>query len=436
ADLKKEGSSFDLPIALGILLATRGVDLDLPCEKSVFIGELALDGNVRRISGVLSVVMMAKQNNIKNIFLPAENIEEARVISGVNVFPISSLIQLVNHLKKKRVVMPTPYYIAKQKEDGNIDDTFSHVRGQEFAKRALTIAAAGGHNLFMTGPPGTGKTMLARSIISILPALESSEMLEVTRIYSVVKMLAEGGSLITKRPFRSPHHSASAAALIGGGISPKPGEISLSHRGVLFLDELPEFPRIVLESLRQPLEDGKVTVSRVSGTIQFPAKFMLITAANPCPCGFISDPKQECRCSPNQIINYQKRISGPLLDRMDLQVEVARVEFSELVKKPSSLQETIEIREKTRKARSIQRNRLQESGLLENSEMTQKEIIRYCHANKEAQALLKQAVEKFPLSARAYFRVLKVARTIADIEQEEKIQTQHIAEALQYRMKL
>jgi len=354
----------------------------------------------------------------------------------VNVFPISSLIQLVNHLKKKRVVMPTPYYIAKQKEDGNIDDTFSHVRGQEFAKRALTIAAAGGHNLFMTGPPGTGKTMLARSIISILPALESSEMLEVTRIYSVVKMLAEGGSLITKRPFRSPHHSASAAALIGGGISPKPGEISLSHRGVLFLDELPEFPRIVLESLRQPLEDGKVTVSRVSGTIQFPAKFMLITAANPCPCGFISDPKQECRCSPNQIINYQKRISGPLLDRMDLQVEVARVEFSELVKKPSSLQETIEIREKTRKARSIQRNRLQESGLLENSEMTQKEIIRYCHANKEAQALLKQAVEKFPLSARAYFRVLKVARTIADIEQEEKIQTQHIAEALQYRMKL
>jgi magnesium chelatase family protein len=260
--------------------------------------------------------------------------------------------------------------------------------------------------------------MLARSILSILPELQTSEMFEVTKIYSVAKLLAKGGSLVSKRPFRSPHHTASAAALIGGGRTPKPGEISLAHRGVLFLDELPEFPRIVLES------------------IQFPAKFMLITAANPCPCGYLSDPKQVCRCSPNQIINYQKRVSGPLLDRMDLHVEVARIEFSELVREPGSMLETIEIRRKIKKARLIQNSRLKPAGLLENSEMTQKEINRYCQVDKNAQTLLKQAVEKFPLSARAYFRVLKVARTIADIEQEERIQTQHIAEALQYRLKL
>lgn len=435
ADLKKEGSSFDLPIALGIMMATRGVDIDMPKEKSIFVGELALDGSVRKVSGVLSIVMMAKQNNIRNIYIPAENIEEARVIQGINIFAVSSLNQLVNHLNGISVITPASYRVVTQ-TDNNIDETFSQIKGQEFAKRALIIAAAGGHNLFMTGPPGTGKTMLARSILSILPSLGTSEMFEVTKIYSVANLLAKGGSLIVKRPFRSPHHTASAAALIGGGRIPKPGEISLAHRGVLFLDELPEFPRIVLESLRQPLEDGQVTVARVSGTIQFPAKFMLITAANPCPCGFLSDPKKECRCTPNQIINYQKRVSGPLLDRMDLHVEVARIEYSELVKESDSVSETVKIRENIKKARMIQHKRLNSLGLLENSEMTQKEINRFCQTDREGQGLLKQAVEKFPLSARAYYRVLRVARTIADIEQEEVIQTKHIAEALQYRLKL
>lgn len=434
ADLKKEGPSYDLPIAVGILLAGGQLELEIP-SFSLFVGELALDGSLRQIQGVLSVAMMAEKNKIKHLFLPAENAPEASIISGLKVYPVKSLDQLVKHIKREVVIAPFKSSRLKSKSSFSNEESLSFIKGQEHAKRALEIVAAGGHNLFMVGPPGTGKTLLARSIISILPSLERSEMLEVTRIYSVAGQLSPKEPLLKKRPFRSPHHSASAAALIGGGRVPKPGEISLSHRGVLFLDELPEFPRVVLESLRQPLEDGIVTVARVSASLQFPASFILITAANPCPCGFLTDPKQECRCTPNQVIKYQKRVSGPLLDRIDLQVEVPRLNFSELIQEQSPKENIDQIRTRIEKARQIQQKRFAPVNFLENSEMTHAEIKKYCQIDSGGQTLLKQAVEQLPLSARAYYRVLKVARTIADLEQEDKIKTAHLAEAIQYRMR-
>ncbi|PIY97060.1 MAG: magnesium chelatase [Candidatus Kerfeldbacteria bacterium CG_4_10_14_0_8_um_filter_42_10] len=434
-DLKKEGPSYDLPIALGIHLAYEGVIPEISLDSSIFIGELSLDGHLRKINGVLSIAMMAQRNGIKNIFLPEENAQEASIISGLNIFPLKTFSQLIKILNKEESITPFKSNPAYFEREDDLDETFSLVKGQEYAKRALEIVAAGGHNLFMVGPPGTGKTFLARSIISILPSLETSEMLEVTRIYSVAGMVAAHKPLIQNRPFRNPHHSSSAAALIGGGRFPKPGEISLSHRGVLFLDELPEFPRAVLESLRQPLEDGVVTVSRVAGSIQFPARFILIAAANPCPCGFLSDPKQVCRCTPHQVLRYQKRISGPLLDRMDLQVEVPRLDFAKLTQENVSREEIARIKDKIKRARQIQTARLLGKGMLENSEMNHKEISQFCAVDSEGKAILKKAVEQIPLSARAYYRVLKVARTIADLDQEEKLKTNHLAEAIQYRIK-
>ena len=434
-DLKKEGPSYDLPIALGIFLAHESIESEIPLDSSIFVGELSLDGHLRRINGVLSIVMMAKQNGIKNIFLPAENAPEASIISDINIFPLKTFNQLVKFLNNEESIIPLKPNPTHFEIEEDQDETFSLVKGQEYAKRALEIVAAGGHNLFMVGPPGTGKTFLARSIISILPSLGTSEMLEVTRIYSVAGMTTAKKPLILNRPFRNPHHSSSAAALIGGGRFPKPGEISLSHRGVLFLDELPEFPRAVLESLRQPLEDGVVTVARVSSSIQFPARFILITAANPCPCGFLSDPKQTCCCTPNQVLKYQKRISGPLLDRMDLQVEVPRLDFNKLTQENASQEEIAKIREKIKKARQIQRARFSKKEILENSEMGHKEISKFCAIDFEGKMILKKAVEQIPLSARAYYRVLKVARTIADLDQEERIKINHLAEAIQYRIK-
>lgn len=434
-DLKKEGPAYDLPIALSILLASWDIRSDIALESSVFVGELSLDGHLRRINGVLSIAIMAKQKEIKNIFLPAENAPEASIISGLNIFPLKNFSQLVEFLDNKQPIAPFKSNPVRLVNSQYQDETFSLIKGQEYAKRALEIVAAGGHNLFMVGPPGTGKTFLARSIISILPPLEMTETLEVTRIYSVAGMLASQNPLLQDRPFRNPHHSASTAALIGGGRIPKPGEISLSHRGVLFLDELPEFPRAVLESLRQPLEDGTVTVSRVAGSLQFPARFILIAAANPCPCGFLSDPKQACRCTPNQILKYQKRISGPLLDRMDLQVEVPRLDFNKLIEKRMSPADISEIQTRIRQAKTLQRRRFSGRKLLENSEIGHKEIDEFCVVDSEGEAILKKAVEQIPLSARAYYRVLKVARTIADLEQSEKIETNHLAEAIQYRIK-
>lgn len=435
ADLKKEGPSYDFPIALGILLASKLKEVKI--SSSLFIGELSLDGMLRKIPGILSIVLMAKENGIKNIFLPEVNAPEASIISDVKIYPVRSLSQLVKHLKGEELISPLARKYSQELEEPVLaEENFSFIRGQEYAKRALAIAACGGHNLFMVGPPGTGKTLLARSIISLLPPLELREILEVTRIYSVAGKLSPLKPLIQKRPFRSPHHSASCAALIGGGRTPRPGEISLAHRGVLFLDELPEFPRAVLESLRQPLEDGTVTVARVFGSLRFPAKFILITAANPCPCGFLSDPKQECRCTPSQVIRYQKRVSGPLLDRMDLQVEVPRLSFSELKQEPATLKDLEKIKERINLARQIQKERFAKKNILENSEMTNIDIKEYCQVDLKGETLLKQAVEQLSLSARAYFRVLKVARTIADLEQEEKIKTCHLAEAIQYRMKV
>ena len=432
ADLPKQGPVYDLPIALGYLKATGQLDFD-PTGK-LFLGELALDGAVRRVNGVISAAILARDAGLPEVYVPEENASEAALIPGITVYPVKNLFSLVAHLLGREAIgafVPNPF--SSDPVDPHGIDMFE-VRGQEHAKRALEIAASGGHNTILVGPPGSGKTLLARALPSILPVLSLPESLEVTKIFSVAGKLSSEKALVRSRPFRSPHHSASAVALVGGGSIPKPGEVSLAHRGVLFLDEFAEFPKSVLENLRQPLEDGFVSVSRIKGTSVFPARFTLVAAMNPCPCGYAGDPERMCSCSPFHVIRYREKISGPILDRIDLQVTVPRQKIEKL-EDTNRGESSVDIQARVELARAIQTRRFEGCGIRTNSEMGPEMIREYCVLDAESKAVLRKAVSELKLSARSYHRILKVARTIADLSGSDQIAMGHVAEALQFRFR-
>ncbi len=431
ADLKKAGPSYDLPIAVGILLSSEQISVDF--SQTIFLGELSLDGSLRHTNGVLPMIALAHEEKITTIIVPEADAREAALIQGVKIIPIASLSQLVSHIRGE---IPVPEYQPNTVQDypppPSVTTDLAYIKGQEHVKRALEVAAAGGHNMIMCGPPGSGKTLLARSLPSILPSMTTEEALEVTKLYSVSGLLPPDTPLIRQGPFRSPHYTISHAGLVGGGQWPKPGEISLSHRGVLFLDELPEFGHSLLEVLRQPLEDKVVTISRAQGRVTFPANFMLVGAMNPCPCGYYGDPFRQCTCPPSLVSRYQRRISGPFVDRVDIFVEVPRVDYEKLTDdRPGESSEQVQARVKS--ARSHQLNRFQGTRLTSNAEMTPTEIREFCQVEEAAQSLLKTAMKQLYLSARAFHRILKLARTIADLENCDIIKTQHVAEAIQYR---
>ena len=435
ADLKKEGSNFDLPIAIG-LLTEEEVLSEEKTKDYAFIGELSLDGSLRGVNGVLPLILGLKEAGVKNIFVPEINAQEASLGGDVNIYGAKFLADVVNHFADnpiKPTVTNIENYLTGNFEQEYAYD-FKDVKGQQKAKRALEISAAGGHNMLMTGSPGSGKTLMAKCFPSILPPLELQEALELTKIYSICGLLAPDEPLMTKRPFRAVHHTASANGIIGGGSTPKPGEITLAHRGVLFLDEMVEFPRNVLEVLRQPLEDGEVTISRAKHSIKYPAKFILLGAMNPCPCGYLGDKEKQCTCSEFQIQRYQSRLSGPLLDRIDLQVEVPRLTADELLNTQPSSETSADIRKRVTMARKIQAKRYENEGILTNSELTSRLIKKYCKLDDKCTEILKTASIKYQLSGRRYDRILKLARTIADLENSENIQQIHIMQALQYRI--